>query len=130
MSATAKHHTALIYIMVTMSVVDRSMTDVELARIGNLVRQLPVFEDFDEDQFLAVVRDLAGLRLSRSGRREIRDFWQRFGPLPEDLTRIGTEHAVRMHGRGRHPRVYLHAIQVLVLAHWRNKDNDDKETSR
>ena len=40
-------HDALIYIMVTMSAVDRDMTDKEMLRIGQLVQNLPVFRDFD-----------------------------------------------------------------------------------
>lgn len=41
------HHAALIYVMVTISAVDGSMTDVELKRIGAMVSQLPVFRDFN-----------------------------------------------------------------------------------
>jgi tellurite resistance protein len=46
------HHAALIYVMVTMSAVDRTMSDDELTRIGNLVSQLPVFRDFDENDLV------------------------------------------------------------------------------
>lgn len=89
---------------------------------------LEIDDTFNEDRFLAVVKDLAGLRPSRSNTREIRHLWKSFGPIPEELVRIGTEHAVRMHGRGRHPRIYLHAIQVLVLSHWRKRNDDHEET--
>jgi tellurite resistance protein len=41
------HHEALIYTMVTMSAVDRTMTDAELARIGEIVSNLPIFADYD-----------------------------------------------------------------------------------
>ncbi|TIM60124.1 MAG: Tellurite resistance protein TerB, partial [Mesorhizobium sp.] len=40
-------HEALIHLMVITSASDRDMTDVELARIGDVVRSWPVFEDFD-----------------------------------------------------------------------------------
>jgi hypothetical protein len=40
-------HEALIYIMVTMSAVDRQISDHELDRIAQIVRQLPVFMGFD-----------------------------------------------------------------------------------
>ena len=40
-------HEALIHIMVTMSAADRSMTDKELAKIGNIIRSLPAFSDYD-----------------------------------------------------------------------------------
>jgi tellurite resistance protein len=42
-------HEALIYIMITMSAVDRQISDHELERIAQIVRQLPVFMDFDFD---------------------------------------------------------------------------------
>ena len=37
MTEPLNHHAALIYVMVTMSAVDRTMTDAELARIGQIV---------------------------------------------------------------------------------------------
>jgi hypothetical protein len=43
-------HDALIYLMVTMSAVDKAMNDAELARIGRLVTFLPVFKGFDEER--------------------------------------------------------------------------------
>ena len=38
---------ALIYVMITMSAVDRQISDHELERIAQIVRQLPVFMGFD-----------------------------------------------------------------------------------
>ena len=46
------HHAALIYVMVTMSAVDRTMTDAELARIGEIVSHLPIFRDFDQENLV------------------------------------------------------------------------------
>ena len=40
-------HQALIYVMITMSGVDREISDTELKRIGTLVKNLPVFQEFD-----------------------------------------------------------------------------------
>ncbi len=40
---------ALIYAMITVSAVDRSMSDAELARIGSIVQQLPAFQGYDHD---------------------------------------------------------------------------------
>lgn len=74
---------------------------------------------FDEDAFVTVTGDLAGLSLRPGEKREMLTFWNTFGPLPEALVRIGVEHAVRLHGRNRHVRVYLTAIRTIVLAHWR-----------
>jgi tellurite resistance protein len=42
------HHDALIYAMVTTSAVDRAMTDLELARIGEIVSHLPIFDNYDQ----------------------------------------------------------------------------------
>lgn len=52
MTSKLSHHQALIYVMVTISAVDRSMTDEEMKRIGDIVGQLPVFADFDEEQLV------------------------------------------------------------------------------
>lgn len=50
---------ALIYLMVTMSAVDKAMNDQEMARIGRLVTFLPVFENFDENDLVSVSRAAA-----------------------------------------------------------------------
>lgn len=47
MSLYLTPHEALIYIMITMSAVDRDLSDDELARIGSIVKNLPVFEGFN-----------------------------------------------------------------------------------
>lgn len=47
---------ALIYLMVVMSAADRDMTDAELRRIGNLIRALPVFDGFDEEETIPTAR--------------------------------------------------------------------------
>jgi putative transposase len=81
---------------------------------------------FDAPRFVETVTQLAGLRSSnRALQDELESFWESYGPLPEELVRIGTEHAARLHGRGRHPRIYLHAIRTLVLAHWKSRDNQE-----
>lgn len=54
-------HEALIYVMVTVSASDRSMTDAELGRIGQLIHYLPVFDGFDEEKLIGVSRDCAAL---------------------------------------------------------------------
>ena len=43
---------ALIYAMVTMSAVDRIVSDAELRKIGNIVSQLPVFASFDTENLV------------------------------------------------------------------------------
>ena len=49
MTEPLHHHEALLYVMVASSAVDRAMTDVEFARIGEMVSNLPVFADYDEE---------------------------------------------------------------------------------
>lgn len=50
--APIDHHTALIYIMVLVSAADNEMTDRELFILGDMVRVLPVFRDYDEEKLV------------------------------------------------------------------------------
>ncbi len=43
---------ALIFAMITMSAVDSTMSDVELRRIGTMVRELPPFRDYDDSRLI------------------------------------------------------------------------------
>ena len=52
MAKPVSHHEALIYAMVTLSAADRTMTDHELMKIGDIVRTLPIFSDFDAEQLV------------------------------------------------------------------------------
>lgn len=66
MTEPLNHHAALIYVMVTMSAVDRTMNDAEMARIGEIVSNLPVFDDFDPDDLVATA-EACGNILSNDG---------------------------------------------------------------
>ena len=57
---------ALIYVMVVMAAADREMTDRELKRIGDQVRNLPVFADFDERDLVPSTEECA-TQLGREG---------------------------------------------------------------
>jgi tellurite resistance protein len=61
------HHAALIYVMVTMAAVDRSMTDHELKRIGQIVSYLPVFDDFDINLLVVTAEDCGKVLASADG---------------------------------------------------------------
>ena len=61
------HHEVLIYVMVTMSAVDRTMTDAELARIGNIVNNLPVFNDFDKERLVKTAEDCGEILSAEGG---------------------------------------------------------------
>jgi tellurite resistance protein len=56
-------HEALIYVMITTSAADRVISDRELDRIAQVVRQMPVFIGFDENN-LAKVAERCGELLS------------------------------------------------------------------
>ena len=60
-------HEALIYLMVITSASDRDMTDVELARIGDVVRSWPVFEDFKQDRLIAIAQDCQKMLQEKDG---------------------------------------------------------------
>ena len=52
-------HTALIYVMVLMSAADSDMTDLELYTMGEFVRTLPVFRDYNVDLLPQAAADCA-----------------------------------------------------------------------
>ena len=52
-------HSALIYIMVLVSAADNKMTDRELMQIGEQVRNLPIFQGFDEEELIPLSEDCA-----------------------------------------------------------------------
>lgn len=58
---TIGHHSALIYVMVVISASDGVMSERELKTIGQLVKTLPVFQDFEEHRLAAVAKDCAAL---------------------------------------------------------------------
>lgn len=56
---TISHHAALIYVMVIVSAADGAMSATELKAIGDLVRDLPVFRDFDQTRLLPTAQECA-----------------------------------------------------------------------
>ena len=66
MTESLNHHAALVYVMVTVSAVDRAMTDDELHRIGEIVSNLPVFSDYDDNN-LVKTAEACGEILSADG---------------------------------------------------------------
>lgn len=61
MTMPVSHHEALIYAMVTLSASDRNMTDRELMKIGDVVRTLPIFADFDPDRLVGVAESCGSI---------------------------------------------------------------------
>ncbi|MEP0325104.1 tellurite resistance TerB family protein [Bauldia litoralis] len=64
---TVPHHDALIYAMVTISAVDRSMTDRELKTIGDIVQTLPIFADFDHEKLVDTAEACGALMQGEDG---------------------------------------------------------------
>jgi tellurite resistance protein len=58
---------ALIYAMVTLSAVDSKMTDRELAKIGDVVRSLPIFRDFDPEKLVPAAEACGAILLEKDG---------------------------------------------------------------
>ncbi len=67
MPAKLSHHYALIYAMVTISAVDRQMVDPELKRIGEIVSNLPVFQDFDPELLVPAAENCGRVLSSDEG---------------------------------------------------------------
>lgn len=66
-------HAALIYAMVIVSASDRTMSDDELALIGDEVTHLPVFRDYDQNQLIADARACGTLVRQDDGFRKALD---------------------------------------------------------
>lgn len=69
-----KHHEGLIYTMVLASAADRDMTDLELRTIGDMVRTLPIFLDFDDAEIPEIARDCADILNDEEGLEEAVQF--------------------------------------------------------
>ena len=65
--STVSPQEALIYAMVTLSAVDRQMTDRELRKIGDVVNTLPIFGGFDTDRLVAVAEACATITREEDG---------------------------------------------------------------
>ena len=74
-------HEALIYLMVVTSASDRDMTDVELARIGDVVQTWPIFEDFDADKLVKIAQDCQKLLHQDGGLQKVISLAQGAIPL-------------------------------------------------
>ena len=79
----AKHHDGLIYTMVLASAADQEMTDSEMLTIGEIVRYLPVFGDYDEADLTGAAEACAELLAEEDGLDRAIGFIK--GALPEKL---------------------------------------------
>lgn len=60
-------HAALVYTMVLVSAADRNMTDAEMRIIGDNVRHLPAFADYDQGRLTQTLEDCAALLAQEDG---------------------------------------------------------------
>jgi tellurite resistance protein len=58
---TIGHHAALIYVMVVVSASDGNMSEKEMLAIGEIIKTLPVFRDFDEHRLLSMAQECAAI---------------------------------------------------------------------
>lgn len=67
MSEQISPQAALIYVMVIVSAADSNMTDEELMTIGEIVKTLPIFRDFDRETLVATGAECAELLADEDG---------------------------------------------------------------
>ena len=83
MTESLNHHAALVYVMVTVSAVDRAMTDDELHRIGEIVSNLPVFSDYDDNDLVKTAEACGEILSADGGLQQVLRLVR--GALPEKL---------------------------------------------
>ena len=71
MTAPLDHHDALIYAMVTISAVDRAITDAEFARIGELVSHLPIFDVYDSGKLVQTTQNCGEILSQDNGLQQV-----------------------------------------------------------
>jgi tellurite resistance protein len=77
------HHAALVYVMVVVSASDGNMSESELRTIGDIVRTLPVFRDFDHHRLISASRECAEILQEPDGLEAVLGLIR--NALPESL---------------------------------------------
>jgi tellurite resistance protein len=83
MTEPMNHHAALVYVMVTVSAVDRAMTDDELHRIGEIVSNLPIFSDYDDNDLVKTAEACGEILSADGGLQQVLRLVR--GALPDKL---------------------------------------------
>lgn len=83
MTEPLNHHAALVYVMVTISAVDRAMTDDELHRIGEIVSNLPIFADYDDNDLVKTAEACGEILSADGGLQQVLRLVR--GALPDKL---------------------------------------------
>jgi tellurite resistance protein len=111
MTEPLDHHSALIYAMVTMSAVDRTMTDAEMARIGEIVSHLPIFADYDEDKLVKTAEACGEMLGADGGLNKVLDLIK--SALPKRLRE--TAYAVSLEVAAADLNVQVEELRLLDL---------------
>ena len=117
------HHDALIHIMVTMSAADRTMSDRELARIGSIIKSLPVFREFEVQRMVAVANDCTQILQKEDGLDEI--IANALDSLPEHL--YETAYALAVDVAAADLQIEQEELRLLQIL--RHKLNIDRLTA-
>ncbi len=108
------HHAALIYTMVLVSAADDDMSDAELQTIGEIVKYLPVFRDFDDGRLPQVAGDCAAILDDEDGLDRALEVIT--GALPETLK--ATAYAVACDVAAADGEVAKEQSRLLELLHY------------
>ncbi|MCG6857501.1 MAG: tellurite resistance TerB family protein [Salaquimonas sp.] len=105
-------HDALIHIMVTMSAADRTMTDNELAKMGDIIKTLPVFADYDMEDLMAAAAQCTTILQEDNGLDQIMTNAQEV--LPKKLYETAYALAVEIAAADLHlEQEELRLLQIL-----------------
>jgi tellurite resistance protein len=117
------YHDALIHIMVTMSAADRTMSDSELAKIGTIVKSLPVFAEFDTDKMIEVANECTRILQKEDGLDQIID--NALESLPDHLRE--TAYALAVDVAAADLQIEQEELRLLQI--FRHKLNIDRLTA-
>lgn len=112
MPAVISPHTAIIYVMVTVSAADAEMGDRELRAIGDIVRTMPVFRGFDTEKLVRAAQDCAEIMSAESdGLKTVLGLARQ--ALSEELRE--TAYACAVEVAGADDRINREEMRVLEL---------------
>ncbi|MGD0189545.1 MAG: tellurite resistance TerB family protein [Rhizomicrobium sp.] len=105
------HHAALIYVMVVVSASDGNMSEKEMRAIGEIIKTLPVFRDFDEHRLLSTSQECAAILDEAEGLDAVLGLVK--NSLPEHLCE--TAYWLALELALTDSRVMLEEIRILEL---------------
>ena len=120
MSAISPQDT-LVYVMVSISAVDRKMEEAEMLRIGNVVKTLPIFEGYHSDQLVNAAKACRDILQDDEGLETVLGF---AASLPENLRQTAYALAAEIAAAD----LTVSAEEVRLLQMLRNRLQIDKLT--